>query len=178
MNLTELPAGKLEINLVNAIIEIPQGSRSKYEYDPKWEVFKLDRTIYSTITYPAPYGFIPSTYAPDDDPLDVLVLTREPTFTGCLIESRPIGVLTMRDEKDLDEKIIAVHCTDPYYLNVNDYDELPKHQLDEIEYFFNRYKEMEEKETAVMGWENAEKALEIVKKYNKDYLDGARPKAK
>jgi len=178
MNLTEIPAGDLENNKINAIIEIPQGSRSKYEYDPKLEVFKLDRTLYSTIHYPSPYGFVPSTYADDEDPLDILVLTREPTFTGCLIESRPIGMLTMTDEKTSDEKIIAVHYTDPFYAKVKDIQDLPKHQLDEIEYFFNRYKELEKKETAVTGWANHDEAMVIINQCIKAYQDGARPKSK
>ncbi|GEM_PF-75111 len=176
MNLIEMPIGDLKGGYINAIIEIPEGSRSKYEYDPILEVFKLNRTLFATIHYPAPYGFIPSTVAPDDDPLDILVLTREPTFTGCVIEARPIGVLTMRDERTLDEKIIAVPHTDPFYARTKDYLNLPGQQLDEIEYFFNRYKELEGKETAVIGWGNAQKAKKIIRHYHESFLKGARPK--
>lgn len=176
MNLIEMAIGNLSNGYINAIIEIPEGSRSKYEYDPQLGVFKLNRTLFATIHYPAPYGFIPSTVAPDDDPLDILVLTREPTFTGCVIESRAIGVLTMRDEKTLDEKIIAVPHADPFYSRLKDYRHLPGQQLDEIEYFFNRYKELEGKETAVIGWGNSKTAYQIIKRYHDAFVKGARPK--
>ena len=119
-NYYQLPPGPDVPHVVNAVIEIPKGSAHKYEYDKELNVFKLDRTLYSPVHYPGAYGFIPRTLAEDGDPLDVVVIIDGPTFTGCLIEVRPLGVLVMRDDMGLDHKILAVPTNDPPYDGCNE----------------------------------------------------------
>src|SRR3954467_4520289 len=155
MNYLEIPTGSNSPEIVNAIIEIPLQSSNKYEYDKKLHVFKLDRTLFSPVHYPGDYGFIPSTLGQDDDPLDVLVLVEAPSFPGCLMEVRPIGVLQMVDQGKKDEKILAVAESDPLYRQVNDSSQVQQHQLREIEHFFSIYKYLEDKRTEIAGWGNA-----------------------
>lgn len=143
---------------VLAFIEIPKGSRNKYEYDKELRAFKLDRVLYSSVHYPTDYGYIPDTLWEDGDPLDILVLVNEPTFSGCLIESRPIGGLDMSDEKGSDFKVLAVPCNDPRFSNVLSLEDLSDHLLKEISNFFETYKILEEKQTEILGWHNAEES--------------------
>jgi inorganic pyrophosphatase len=164
-NLEDLPIGERAPEIVNVIVEIPKGARNKYEYDPSYGVFKLDRVLYSAVHYPAAYGFIPSTYAPDGDAMDVLVLTSEPTFTGCLLTARPIGMMTMYDEKGLDEKVLAVSDVDPYSRGVNELDDLRPHFTSEVEHFFGVYKDLEAKEVDIRGWAEREVTLERIREY-------------
>ena len=124
---TRLPIGEKAPHRVNAVIEIPKDSVNKYEYDKQLHVFKLDRTLFSPVHYPGDYGFIPCTLGQDGDPLDVLVLVEAPSFPGCLIEVRPIGVLQMVDQGKKDEKILAVAESDPLYTDVNDYSQVFSH---------------------------------------------------
>jgi len=131
----DLPAGPRPPDELNAIIEIPRGSRNKYELDKETGLFRFDRILYSAVHYPADYGFIPRTLADDDDPLDVLVMVTLPTFPGCLIPVRPIGVFEMRDEKGLDEKVLAVPLKDPLYDGYHDLDDVPPHFLREVEHW-------------------------------------------
>lgn len=159
-----LPIGDRTPELVNAVIEIPLASVNKYEYDKKLKVFRLDRTLYSPVHFPGDYGFIPSTLADDNDPLDVLVLVPAPSFSGCLIEVRPIGRLEMLDQGVHDDKILAVAQNDPTYKNVKDYSELYPHVLKEIEHFFSIYKDLEKKKTQMLGWHNAEVARGLIRK--------------
>ena len=154
-----------EPNSVEAVIEIPAGSRNKYEMDPKTGYIHLDRVLFSSVHYPADYGYIPGTISADGDPLDILVLVNEPTFPGCRIKVRPIGVLLMRDEKGVDEKILGLPIADPRFKGMKDLKDIQKHWLVEIENFFNIYKELENKEIEVEGWRGAEEAFNILNKY-------------
>jgi inorganic pyrophosphatase len=159
---TDLPTGKSPPDIVTAIVEIPSGSRNKYEIDKESGYFKLDRVLYSAVHYPADYGFIPKTLHEDGDPLDVLVYIDEPTFTGCMIDVRPIGVLRMRDRGDPDDKIIAVPVNDPMTGDYHEIADLPKHYLREVEHFFGIYKDLEGKRVEVLDWSNAAEAKKMV----------------
>lgn len=152
MDLHHLPVGPKPPQVVNAIIEIPRGGSNKYEYDSALGVFRLDRVLYSAVHYPAAYGFIPSTLADDGDATDILVLTTEPTFTGALIEARPVGMLRMRDEAGEDEKVLSVPVVDPRFDQVRELADVPPHLLREIEHFFRVYKDLEGKHVETFGW--------------------------
>ena len=145
----------------DVLIEIPKGSRNKYEYDFKLNKIRFDRMLFSSMMYPGDYGFVPETLALDSDPLDVLVLGTEPTFPMCVMEVRPIGVFHMTDEKGPDEKIICVPVSDPIWNKRHDIDDINPHRLKEIEHFFEVYKDLEEKKVDVGGWGNAEEAVKI-----------------
>ncbi|HET6794393.1 MAG TPA: inorganic diphosphatase [Acidimicrobiales bacterium] len=146
-----------------AVIEIPRGSRNKYEADHETGEIWLDRMLFTATQYPADYGFIPDTLADDGDPLDVLVLLDEPTFPGCRIRARVVGVFRMTDEKGEDAKILAVPATDPRWEQVDDLDDLPPHLLREIAHFFDVYKELEPgKTTDTVGWEDAAAGADTV----------------
>jgi inorganic pyrophosphatase len=157
-----LPIGSNAPRLINVVIEIPRDSVNKYEYDKKLHVFRLDRTLFSPVHYPGDYGFIPQTLALDGDPLDVLVLVEAPSFPGCLMEVRPIGVLKMVDQGKSDEKVLAVAESDPMYREIKDYSQVFPHLLREIEHFFSIYKNLEGKRTEMSGWEGAEAAHKII----------------
>jgi inorganic pyrophosphatase len=159
---TRLPIGEKAPHRINAVIEIPKDSVNKYEYDKQLHVFKLDRTLFSPVHYPGDYGFIPCTLGQDGDPLDVLVLVEAPSFPGCLIEVRPIGVLQMVDQGKKDEKILAVAESDPLYKDVHDYSQVFSHKAKEIEHFFSIYKALEGKNTEMTGWADGEAARKIV----------------
>ena len=150
-------------DVVDVFIEIPRGSRNKYEYDDERRVIRLDRVLYSSVHYPTDYGFIPHTLAPDGDHLDALVVVEEPTFPGCLVPARPIGTLDMRDEYGLDNKILTVPVGDPRFAAIRDIGELAEHWLREIETFFATYKMLQGLETQVLGWGNAKEAWEVIK---------------
>ena len=141
---------------VEVIVEIPRGSRNKYEYDHERHLIRLDRRLFSATFYPADYGFVPDTLAEDGDPLDALVLIDEPTFPGCLVACRPVGVFWMSDENGPDAKIITIALGDPLWEQVRDLDDLPGHLTDEIAHFFDVYKDLEPgKQTNVGGFEGA-----------------------
>lgn len=164
MNLwKDLTPGPSVPEVVYAVIEIPKGSRNKYEYDKDMEAFALDRVLYSPFHYPAEYGIIPQTLYDDGDPMDIIVLMEQPTFPGCVIETRPIGIMRMIDGDDNDDKILGVPVNDPRFKDVKDIDDVPEHLLEEIAHFFKEYKHLEGKTTEVLGWENAQKALEAIK---------------
>lgn len=164
MAFSHLSAGKNAPHVINVVVEIPKGSRNKIEFDRQLEVFRLDRILHSPVHYPGDYGFIPGTLSLDGDPLDALVLVTDPTFTGCVLSARPIGVLLMTDEKGQDEKILAVPERDPRYEEVADLSDLPRHTLKELEHFFGVYKDLEGKETAVLGWEPVPRAHQIIQR--------------
>ncbi len=147
----------------DVLIEIPKGSRNKYEYDFEIKKIRYDRMIFSSMMYPADYGFIPETMALDGDPLDVLVLVTEPTFPGCVMEVKPIGVFHMADEKGPDEKIICVPISDPIASKIADLKEMNPHLIKEIEHFFQVYKDLEKKKVDVGGWGNIDEAKQIIK---------------
>ena len=158
----KLPIGPHAPDRVNAVIEIPQGSVHKYEYDKQLHVFRLDRTLYSPVHYPGDYGFVPSTLSLDGDPLDILVLVDAPSFPGCVMEVRPIGVLRMVDQGNNDEKILAVVENDPVYREIHDSSQVFPHLLREIEHFFSIYKNLEGKKTEIAGWSGADAARKII----------------
>ena len=147
---------------VEARIEIPMGSRNKYEVDTKTGRIRLDRVLYSSVYYPAEYGFVEDTLYLDGDPLDILVFTSAPTFPGCYVECRVIGGMDMIDCGDPDVKILAVNVGDPRYDHVHTLDDLPPHYLQEIENFFQTYKTLQNKETEVNGFFDVEKAWQII----------------
>jgi inorganic pyrophosphatase len=142
---TPLPPVGDDLNTVMAFVEIPRGSRNKYEYDDRTGRFMLDRVLYSSVHYPADYGFVVETLAEDGDHLDILVLVQEPTFPGCLIPARPLGGLDMHDEKGSDFKVLSVPVGDPRFSHVQSLAELGDHWLREIETFFATYKLLEPK---------------------------------
>jgi inorganic pyrophosphatase len=159
---------------VTAVIEIPQGSRNKYELDKPTGLIKLDRVLYSAVHYPAEYGFIPRTLHDDGDPMDILVLLKEETFPGCMIDARPIGVLHMLDRGEPDDKILAVPLHDPYSQEYFDIADIPQHLLKEVAQFFVSYKELEGKKVEIVGWGKSEEAMRLIVRsignYDKAYL--------
>ncbi|HWZ58877.1 MAG TPA: inorganic diphosphatase [Gemmatimonadaceae bacterium] len=158
----DLAVGKDTPREVSAVIEIPNGSRNKYELDKETGVFSLDRVLYSAVHYPGDYGFIPRTLAEDGDPCDVLVLIKEPTFPGCRIDVRPIGVLDMLDRGEPDAKILAVPAEDPTQNEFFDLADIPPHTLREIAHFFEIYKDLEGKRVQVQGWRGCDAAFQEI----------------
>ena len=148
--------------LVEVTVEIPSGSRNKYEFDHARGRFVLDRTLYSSVHYPCDYGFIEDSLADDGDPLDVLVVIGEPTFPGCVVRARPIGVLDMADEKGHDYKILAVAHDDPRWEGASALEDVSPHLLREIENFFQTYKTLENRPTDVKGWLGLDDAWQII----------------
>ncbi len=145
------------------VVEIPRGSRNKYEMDHESGEIFLDRMLFTATRYPADYGFFPDTLAEDGDPLDVLVLVGEPTFPGCRIRVRPIGVFMMEDQGYPDHKVIAVPAGDARWDGTTDLTHLPEHLQLELSHFFSVYKDLEGKKTAALGWEGAERAAAIIR---------------
>jgi inorganic pyrophosphatase len=152
----------MDPRLIEVVVEIPRGSRNKYEYDKERGVLVLDRVLYSSVHYPTDYGFVTGTLAEDGDALDALVVVDEPTFPSCHVMARPIGVLAMRDEKGHDQKILAVPIGDPRFSRIHDLQDIDEHWLREIENFFRTYKTLEDKLTDVVGWEDAEAAAGVI----------------
>src|SRR6187401_2446342 len=144
------------------IIEIPKGSKNKYELDKETGLLKLDRVLYSSVHYPADYGFIPRTYCDDGDPLDALVLSQEPVYPLTLVEARAIGVMRMRDEKGIDDKIVAVSVHDPAYHHITDKQQLPIHVLRELKRFFEDYKALENKQVVVEDMLGPAEAVTVI----------------
>ncbi|WP_349407602.1 inorganic diphosphatase [Pseudalkalibacillus sp. SCS-8] len=159
----------MENKVVDAFIEIPTGSQNKYEYDKEAGVFKLDRVLFSPMFYPAEYGYLENTLALDGDPLDILVLVTNPTFPGCVIESRVIGYLNMIDSGEEDAKLLAVPVEDPRFDHVKSLEDVSEHTLKEISHFFERYKDLQGKKTEIGSWEGPEKAAELVVECQKRY---------
>lgn len=149
-------------DIVEVIVEVPKGSRNKYEYDPDSGLIKLNRVLYSSVHYPADYGFIQGTLAEDGDAVDILVLIEEPTFSGCLLDAKPIGMLQMRDEKGPDNKVLGVSVGDPRWEYVKDIHDIAPHLLNEIENFFLTYKRLEAKVVTSEGWEDARGSREYL----------------
>ncbi len=154
--------GKKKEMTVMVMVEIPKGSRNKYEFDKDKRLLKFDRMLFSAVHYPSDYGFILDTLAEDGDSLDALVLVWEPTFPGCIIEAKPVGLFKMWDEKGPDQKILCVPVSDPFWNYIENLSQVPQHLLQEIEHFFKIYKELEKKKTGVEGWEDRESAIKII----------------
>jgi inorganic pyrophosphatase len=145
------------------IVEIPKGSVNKYELDKETGLLKLDRVLYSSVHYPADYGFIPRTYCDDGDPLDALVLGQEPVFPLTIVEARAIGVMRMRDEKGVDDKIVAVSIRDPWFADYQNREQLPPHVLRQLKRFFEDYKILEHKQVVVEDMLGVDEALAIIR---------------
>lgn len=163
MDLSRIPP-QPSSGLLNVLIEIPAGSKNKYEFDKDMNAFALDRVLYSSVQYPYDYGFIPNTLADDGDPLDGMVLIDQPTFPGCVIEARPIGMLEMIDGGDRDEKLLCVPAKDPRYTHINSLENIAPHRLDEIAEFFRSYKNLEKKVTEILGWKQGNDVTTLIEK--------------
>ena len=164
--------GEKAPEVINVIIEIPQGSHNKYEFDEKSGLMKLDRVLYSPFHYPLDYGFIPGTRSEDGDHLDALVLGSEPVPQGCLVEARPIGMLKMIDGGDADFKILAVQKKNIRFekiTSIKDIEAYNPHLLKEVAHFFETYKDLENKKVEIQGWEDAVAAQEEIKKAQSVY---------
>lgn len=155
---------------IDVVIEIPKGSRNKYEYDYEKKMIRYDRMIFSSMHYPSDYGFVPETLAEDGDALDALVLVSEPTFPGCLIETHPIGLFRMRDEKGPDAKLICVPVSDPVWSKISSLEDMNPHLIREIEHFFQVYKDLEKKKVGIEGWEDKVEAFNAIKSSQERYL--------
>lgn len=154
-----------------AFIEIPRGSRNKYEFDEETNTWHLDRVLYSSVHYPTDYGFVPDTLADDGDHLDICVLMTEPSFPGCTIMARPLGGLDMQDEKGEDFKLLAVPVNDPRFHHYRQLEQVGKHWLREIETFFATYKLLEGKETTIVGWFGLDYAKDQIEMSRNRYRD-------
>lgn len=154
---------------VEVLVEVPMGSRNKYEFDEERNAFVLDRMLFSAVHYPGDYGYIPGTLARDGDALDALVVLGEPTFPGCRIRGRVVGVLDMADEKGPDEKVLCVPDTDPRWRHIEELTDVPEHLLDEISHFFAIYKDLERKHVEVHGWHGRAEALEVIEDCRRRY---------
>jgi inorganic pyrophosphatase len=162
VDLSRIPA-QPEPGLINVLVEIPAGSKNKYEFDKDMQAFILDRVLFASVQYPYDYGFIPNTLADDGDPLDGMVMMDQPTFPGCVIAARPIGMLEMIDGGDRDEKILCVPAEDPRYAGVKTLADVAPHRLDEVAEFFRTYKNLEKKVTEILGWKDADQVAALVK---------------
>jgi len=159
-------------DLLDVVIEIPRGSRNKYEYDHEKAVMRLDRRLFSATVYPADYGFVPDTLAEDGDPLDVLVLLEDPTFPGCWINARPVGLMWMEDEKGHDAKIICVEPNEPRNRDITELSDVQPELLAEIRHFFDMYKELEPgKESTVGAFEGRAAAWEEIRACQARYAE-------
>ena len=161
--------GRLVPEYVNGIIEIPKGSRAKYELDKDSGLLKMDRVLYSSVYYPANYGFIPQTYCDDKDPLDILILSQIDIVPFCLVEAKVIGVMRMVDNGEADDKIIAVAEGDMSVNHINDISELPAHFFRELKTFFEDYKKLENKSVVIEDFQSKFLALQIIEKSIEDY---------
>ena len=174
----DLSPGPHPPDQVTAIIEIPAKSRNKYELCKDSGLLRLDRVLYSAVHYPGDYGFIPRTLHEDNDPIDILVRIQEPTFPGCQIDARPIGVLRMLDKGEPDDKILAVPMHDPHHQEYFDIADLPGHYLREVEHFFHIYKDLEGKRVEILGWEKSDSAMRLIQesiaRYEAKYGDTMR----
>ncbi|MCB0208087.1 MAG: inorganic diphosphatase [Anaerolineae bacterium] len=158
----QLEPGPNAPDVVYTIVEIPKGTRNKYEYGKELGVIKLDRVLFSSLHYPGDYGLIPRTFYDDGDPLDIIVMINEPTFPGCVIEARPIGLFKMLDQGAADDKVLAVPARDPIFDDYRDIKDIPRHFLKEVAHFFEIYKDLEGKRTKPVGWEGADVAKEAI----------------
>ena len=150
-------------------VEIPKGSRNKYEYDPELDAIKLDRFLFASMVYPTDYGYFPETCAEDGDPLDAMVCVSEPTFPGCVIEVKPIALFKMKDDQGIDDKILCVPCQDPAWNTLSTLEDLSDQLRNEIEHFFSVYKDLEQKTVQVDGWYSREEAVDEIRSARERY---------
>jgi inorganic pyrophosphatase len=167
----QLDSGPQAPDRIYVIVEIPKGSRNKYEYGKELGVIKLDRVLFSSLHYPGDYGLIPRTFYDDGDPLDVLVMVNEHTFPGCIIEARPIGLFKMLDQDKADDKVLVVPANDPIFEDYQDITDIPQHFLKEVAHFFEVYKDLEGSRTKPIGWESAAVAKAEIRRAMKLYQD-------
>ena len=163
-------------NIVNAIIEIPKGSKAKYEIDKKTGMLKLDRVLYSSVFYPANYGFIPRTYGDDRDPLDILVVSQIEIEPLCIVRAQVIGVMRMVDQGDGDDKVIAVAADDKSVNHIHDVSQLPEHFYSEMKHFFEQYTMLEKKTVLVEDFQDKPTAVDIIHKAIDDYAELVKAK--
>lgn len=156
----------------DVIVEIPKGSRNKIEWDPEAKSFRLHRMLFTSVQYPADYGFFPETLASDGDPLDAVILVGEPTFTGCLIEVRPVGILKIIDGGETDNKVLCVPVKDPHWSHVKKLSHVQEDLLNEIAHFFKVYKQLEKKKVKVLGWGGHHEAIRSIKRAFKRFGNG------
>jgi inorganic pyrophosphatase len=168
---TMLAAPMDETAKLHCLIEIPKGSRNKYEWDEDLQAIKLNRFLFSSVVYPTDYGFITDTIGPHGDALDALVCLSAATFPGCLIAVRPVGVLRMSDEEGQSDKLVCVPTDDPAWDEVDDIEALPPQLRTEIQHFYSMYKQPEGKDVDVQGWDGAEAAAEAIEKARKAYQE-------
>src|SRR3954469_6891197 len=164
-------AHDLEHDQLLCYVEIPKGSRNKYEYDEELDAILLDRFLFSSMVYPTDYGFIPKTHGLDGDPLDAMVCVSEPTFPGCVIPVKAIALFKMEDDAGVDDKVLCVPLSDPAWNTLGELDDLPKQLQDEIAHFFSVYKDLEQKKVKVHGWHIREDALEEIEESRKRYKE-------
>jgi inorganic pyrophosphatase len=160
---------------LHCLVEVPKGSRNKYEWDERLQAIKLERFLFSSVVYPTDYGFIPDTLAGDGDPLDAVICVSEATFPGCLIPVNAVGLLEMRDEKGEDEKVLCVPKHDPNWDEVEKLEDLPMQLRDEIANFFQIYKQLEFKDVEVAGWHPREAAYEAIERARARWREQPRP---
>jgi inorganic pyrophosphatase len=156
---------------LHCFVEIPKGSRNKYEYDEETGTIMLDRFLFSSMVYPTDYGFIPETHGQDNDPLDAMVLVSEPTFPGCMIAVKAIALFRMEDDKGIDDKVLCVPLTDPAWNTLESLDDVSEQLKEEITHFFSVYKDLEQKKVTVDGWYPREEALEEIEKSRERYRE-------
>ncbi len=156
---------------LNVVIEIPARSQNKYEYDKKNNIIILDRVLYSPVHYPGDYGFVPQTHCEDGDPLDAIILVTEPSFPGVMIKARPVAMLNMIDSGERDEKLLCVPVDDPRFEGIKSLKDVPEHILKEIAYFFQHYKDLQGKKVEIEGWEDVDKARELIRESIKMYKE-------
>ena len=160
--------------MLTCVVEIPKGSRNKYEWDPGLAAIKLDRFVSASVVYPTDYGFVPDTVMPDGDPLDVLVCVSEPTFPGCIVQTQPVGLFKMADEKGDDDHVVCVPLTDPGWNHIEDVDGLPRQLVAEISHFFAVYKDLDQDRwSEVRGWGDRAAALETIEQARQRFADAA-----
>ncbi len=155
------------------IVEIPKGSRNKYEFDHETHAIKLDRFLFSSVVYPTDYGFFPDTLSQDGDPLDAMVCVSEPTFPGCVIEVKAIALFRMEDDAGIDDKVLCVPVQDPGWNTLEVLEDLPKQLRDEIAHFFSIYKDLEQKAVKVDGWYPREEALEEIEASRRRFTEAS-----
>ncbi len=168
---SDLPAGPDAPRTVHVVVEIPKGSRNKYEYDEQLGVFKLNRVLYSALYYPGDYGFVPQTVYDDGDSMDALVMVGEPAFAGCVIVARPLGLFRLLDRGLRDDKVLAVPATDPLFSDYRHLNDVPRHFLAEVAHFFKVYKDLEGIGVEPLGWEPADAAYEQIERAMQRYRD-------